>query len=79
MKNYLKPTLVFAAASVGGASTCLAKLDKADLELIADILGEGYDANKIFGMSEACDIGVPIDYYCKYTSVELGAQQGFIS
>ena len=79
MKNYLKPTLVFAAASVGGASTCLAKLKKEDLELIADILGDGYDANKIFGMSEACDIGVPIAYYCKYTSVELGAEQGFIS
>lgn len=76
MKNYLKPTLVFAAASVGSPSSCLAQVD---MELIADILGEGYDANKIFGMSEACDIGVPIDYYCKYTSVELGAQQGFIS
>ena len=76
MKNYLKPTLVFAAASVGNASSCLVKVD---MELIADILGEGYDADKIFGMSEACTIHVPIDYYCKYTSVELGAEQGFLS
>ena len=79
MKDYLKPTLVFAAASVGGASTCLEKLNKADLELIADILGEGYDPNQIFGMGEECLMPVPIDYYCKYTSVELGAEQGFIS
>ncbi len=76
MKNYLKPTLVFAAASAGSPSTCLVQVD---MELIADILGEGYDANKIFGMSEACETGVPIDYYCKYTSVELGAEQGFLS
>ncbi len=76
MKNYIKPTLVFAAASVGSPSSCLAKVD---MELIADILGESYDANKIFGMGEACEIGVPIDYYCKYTSVESGAIQGFTS
>ena len=76
MKNYLKPTLVFAAASVGNASSCLVK---ADMELIADILGEGFDANQIFGMGEACQVGVPIDYYCKYSSVESGALQGFLS
>lgn len=76
MKKYLKPTLVFAAASVGSPSSCLAQVD---MELIADILGEGYDANQIFGMNEACETHVPIDYYCKYTSVELGAMQGFIS
>ncbi len=76
MKNYLKPTLVFASAAVGSPSTCLVQVD---LELIADILGEGYDANKIFGMNEQCDTPVPIDYYCKFTSVELGAEQGFLS
>lgn len=76
MKNYLKPTLVFASASVGSPSSCLAQVD---MELIADILGEGYDANKIFGIGEACETGVPIDFYCKYTSVELGAVQGFLS
>lgn len=76
MKNYLKPTLVFAAASAGSPSTCLVQVD---MELIADILGEGFDADKIFGMSEACETGVPIDYYCKYTSVELGAEQSFLS
>ncbi len=76
MKNYLKPTLVFAAAAVGSPSTCL---EQVDLELIADILGDGYDVDKIFGMQEACETGVPIDYYCKFTSVELGSAQGFLS
>ena len=76
MKKYLKPTLVFAAASVGTPSSCFTQVD---MELIADILGEGYDVNKIFGITEACETGVPIDYYCKYTSVESGALQGFLS
>ena len=76
MKNYLKPTLVFAAASAGSPSTCLVQVD---LELIADILGEGYDKDEIFGMNESCQTPVPIDYYCKYTSVETGAEQGFLS
>ena len=76
MKKYLKPTLVFASASIGSPSSCLVQVD---MELIADILGEGFDANQIFGMGEACQVGVPIDYYCKYSSVESGALQGFVS
>ncbi|MBR2953011.1 MAG: hypothetical protein IKC45_01345 [Clostridia bacterium] len=76
MKKYLKPTLVFAAASVGTPSSCL---EQVDMELIADILGNGFDAESIFGMNESCGTKVPIDYYCKYTSVELGAMQGFLS
>lgn len=78
MKKYLKPTLVFAAASVGSPSSCLG-LSQDDMDLIADILGDGFDANKIFGMNEACEIGVPIEHYCKYTSVETGAMQAFLS
>ncbi len=76
MKKYLKPTLVFASASIGSPSSCLVQVD---MELIADILGEGFDANQIFGIGEACQVGVPIDYYCKYSSVESGALQGFVS
>lgn len=76
MKKYLKPTLVFASASIGSPSSCLVQVD---MELIADILGEGFDANQIFGIGEACQVGVPIDYYCKYSSVESGALQGFLS
>ena len=76
MKNYVKPTFVLAAAAAGSPSTCFTKVD---LELIADILGEGYDKDAIFGADEACAIGIPSEYYCKFTSVELGKAQGFLS
>ena len=76
MKKYLKPTFVLAAASIGNPSSCL---EQVDMELIADILGEGFVASKIFGMNEECETRVPIDFYCKYTSVESGAVQGFLS
>lgn len=74
MKKYLRPTIVFAAASAGGPSSCLNNVN--DLEIIKDILA-GYDINKLFGVAEACEIGV--DYYCKYTSVESGSEQVFNS
>ncbi len=76
MKNYVKPTFILAAAAAGSPSTCLVQVD---LDLIADILGEGYDKDAIFGMNEACETKVPVDYYCKFTSVELGSEQGFLS
>ena len=76
MKNYVKPTFILAAAAAGSPHTCL---EQVDLGLIADILGDGYDVNKIFGQYEACDQQVAIDYYCKFTSVELGSKQGFLS
>ena len=76
MKNYVKPTFILAATAAGKPSSCFTQVD---LELIADILGGGFNANEIFGMQEACGTKVPIDYYCKYTSVELGAEQGFLS
>ena len=76
MKNYVKPTFILAATAAGSPSTCLTQVD---LDLIADILGEGFDADKIFGMYEACDSKVDIDLYCKFTSVELGSEQGFLS
>ncbi len=76
MKNYIKPTLILTAAAAGGPSTCLVQVD---LDVITDILGEGFDADKIFGMHEACESKVAIDLYCKFTSVELGSEQGFLS
>lgn len=76
MKNYVKPTFILAAAAAGSPSTCLVQVD---LELIAGILGEGYNKDEIFGTDEACVTPVPVDYYCKFTSVELGRDQGFLS
>lgn len=76
MKNYVKPTFILAAATAGKPSSCLTTVD---LDLISEILGDGYDVDKIFGQYEACDQKVAIDYYCKFTSVELGSEQGFLS
>ena len=76
MKNYVKPTFILAASTSGSPHTCLTQVD---LALISEILGDGYDVNKIFGQYETCDQQVAIDYYCKFTSVELGSAQGFLS
>ena len=76
MKNYVKPTFILAAASSGQPSSCLVQVD---LDLIADFLGPNYDPNEIFGMKEACGEPIPVDFYCKFTSTELGAEQGFLS
>ena len=50
----------------------------ADMGLIQSIVG-GVDANKTFGMGEACEIQIPLDMYCKFTSTEMGAAQIFWS
>ena len=76
MKNYVKPTFILAASTTGSPSSCIVQ---PDLELIAEILGEGFEVDKIFGQFEACESHVDIDYYCKFTSVELGSAQGFLS
>ena len=71
MKNYMKPTLVFAAASVGTTGTCDVKLTQEDLDLIADIVGSN-NIDRAFGINEGCLI--PFDMYCKYTSAESGVK-----
>jgi hypothetical protein len=71
MKNYMKPTLVFAAASTGTTGTCDYVLTQDDLDLIGDIVGKD-NIDQAFGMNEGCTI--PFDMYCKYTSAESGVK-----
>lgn len=77
MNNYVKPTIKLAGvasrAIPGSCSTTAT-----DMELIQSIIG-GADANDTFGMGEDCDIQIPLDMYCKFTSTELGAVQIFWS
>lgn len=77
MKNYIKPTVHLAldGTTSGTVSSCEVA---ADMQLIQSIVG-GADADKIFNITEACEIGVALDMYCKFTSSELGAAQAFIS
>lgn len=77
MKQYTKPTIAVAAATVPTKPVfCRVQ---ADLDIIASVLGPSFEANKIFGINEACEQQVPLDFYCKFTSVELGAEQAFLS
>lgn len=76
MNNYVKPVIRLAQSSgARGVSSCMSE---ADMELIQSIVG-GADADKTFGMTEECEIQIPLEMYCKFTSAELGATQIFWS
>lgn len=77
MNNYVKPVIKLAVADARAATgSCSTTSD--DMELIQSIVG-GADADNTFGMGESCDIKVPLDMYCKFTSTEMGKVQIFWS
>lgn len=78
MNQYVKPIIKLAgtATNSSSAGSCYTK---ADMELIASIVGQPIDVNTAFGINEACIDKLPIDIYCKFTSAELGASQAFVS
>lgn len=77
MNNYVKPVIKLAGvASRAVAGSC--STTESDMDLIQSIVG-GADADKTFGMGEGCEIELPLDMYCKFTSTELGAAQIFWS
>ena len=77
MSNYVKPTIKLAVADAsGGTVSC--DTDATDMDLIQGIVG-GADADKTFGLGEQCEINVPLDMYCKFTSVEMGKTKIFWS
>ncbi len=77
MKTYQKPTIML-SSTASTASTLGSCMEKVDAELIQQITGLPI-TNDSFGMNEACKKPVPIEFYCKFTSGELGALQAFIS
>lgn len=77
MSNYIKPVIKLATVDANG-NTVSCSTTGSDMELIQGIIG-GADANNTFGMGEPCDIQVPLDMYCKFTSSDLGAVQIFWS
>ncbi len=78
MNQYVKPAIKLVETAGTSSGSCSYNIPKEDLELIASIIGD-VDIDKAFGMNEACEIQVPIDYYCKFTSGELGASMAFSS
>lgn len=77
MNKYIKPTvqIVLNASARSSASSCSTS---ADMDLIQSIIG-GADADKTFGMNEPCELQIPLEMYCKFTSSEMGAAQIFWS
>lgn len=78
MNQYVKPVIKLAGTSGASSGSCAYNLSPKDLDLIASIIG-GIDIDKAFGMYEACEVQVPIESYCKFTSSELGASMAFSS
>ncbi len=78
MNQYVKPVIKLAGVSGASTGSCSYNLTPDDLELIAAIVGD-IDVNKAFGMYEACEVQIPIESYCKFTSGELGATSAFSS
>lgn len=77
MSNYIKPVIKLATVDAKG-NTVSCSTTESDMSLIQGIIG-GADADKTFGMGEPCEIQVPLDMYCKFTSSDLGAVQIFWS
>ena len=71
MNNYVKPTIKLAAIDARG-NTVSCSTTETDMDLIQGIIG-GANANDTFGMNEPCEIPIPLDMYCKFTSSEMGA------
>ena len=77
MSNYIKPVIKLATVDAKG-NTVSCSTTESDMSLIQGIIG-GADADKTFGMGEPCEIQIPLDMYCKFTSSDLGAVQIFWS
>jgi hypothetical protein len=76
MKDYIKPTIKLAStiSDTGTSVTCSNTAE--DMQLIKDLTGVD-DVKVLFGIGEGCS--VEVDMYCKFTSVEVGNVQVFIS
>lgn len=69
MSNYIKPTISLMGSEpmVASASSCTAST--ADAKLIEQILKDmGITSEQAFGTSESCEVTIPIEGYCKFSS-----------
>ena len=71
MNKYIKPAIKLATPNAS-SNTSSCGTTAADMDLIQSIVG-GADAESTFGLGEPCDIQVPLDMFCKFTSAETGA------
>ncbi len=70
MSKYIKPTISLVGntgIATASASSCSAST--ADAKLVEQILKDmGITASQAFGTSENCQVPVPIEGYCKFSS-----------
>lgn len=77
MNQYVKPIIKLIGSPTNSSSAVSCNTTKEDMELISNIVGPN-NMDKAFGVSEVtCTI--PVDMYCKFTSVESGQAQAFTS
>ena len=79
MNPYVKPIIKLSGTAATSAASCDYQLTNDDLELIKDIVGSDINLSTAFGMYEACADKIQFDFYCKFTSGELGATTAFSS
>ena len=70
MNNYVKPAIRLVTTDANG-NVVSCGTTGTDMDLIQSIIG-GADAEKTFGLGESCEIELPLDMYCKFTSAEMG-------
>lgn len=76
MNQYIKPTIKLIGSATNSSRAVSCHTTKEDMDIISSIVGSD-NMDKAFGMNEGCTI--PVQMYCKFTSVELGAAQAFTS
>ncbi|MBQ5592681.1 MAG: hypothetical protein IIU80_07015 [Clostridia bacterium] len=79
MKKYMKPVFNIAAAVPNPHPGNSCTTSQEDMTLIAQILGmtwEELSVSKAFALSEGCETVVPLDMYCKFTSVSATGSAG---
>ena len=79
MKKYMKPVFNIAPASPNPQPGNSCTTSQEDVTLIAQILGmtmKELSGSKAFALSEGCENVVPLDMYCKFTSVSATGSAG---
>lgn len=76
MNQYIKPTIKLYTTVANSSRAVSCHTTKEDMDIISSIVGSD-NMDKAFGMNEGC--AIPVQMYCKFTSVESGQAQAFTS
>ena len=69
MSKYIKPTVSLISLNAASAATSSCSSNKADAEMVKDILiSMGYDPKNAFSSYEPCSEPFDFEDYCKFSS-----------